>query len=128
MATYFDENLINKARQLLANSEQFIDEANDIKIIEDAINSFSNKQLATQWLVNLDQQMRKKYIEINTISALAKNIQWIMPPTKVRMYQPQILEIERLKEDGFCILARVLKTAKEIGNFFEVFDKKHIAS
>jgi hypothetical protein len=80
----------------------------------------------TEQLKEIDNEMKKKYPEIQIMQNLADNIKWKKVLGGNLNYQPNLPEIEQLKFDLYCILARVLKSAGEIAELSDFFDKAYI--
>lgn len=120
---YFNDVLCQKAFKLVKESKDFLDEANDLIKISCILNGIP---ISVDKIRQYDDELRNKYPEINVINSLAESVRWKSVNPLLCRYRVSVREIENIKFDKFCILARVLKNAGEIGNYIDFFDKQYI--
>lgn len=115
--------MYEKALKLAQESKNFIDEASDLSKISSIING---APISLGAIKRFDAELRNKYPEINIINNLANSIRWRNVNPMVSGYGVSSQEIESMKFDRFCILARILKSAGEIDNYIDFFDNYYI--
>lgn len=120
---YFDEKLCKTAVELLQNSRELIDIANDVQKINRVLNCpalFSPHDMR-----NLDSEIKKKYPEIGVFKNIADSVNWAVSSNGY-CQQNTVIEVEELKFDRFYLYALALKKSGEIAEYVDFFDKKHI--
>jgi hypothetical protein len=129
---FFDKTLYNKAFKLLTEGGRFMGECYDLFLLSNVLidpSAYISQTMFgidTEQLKEIDNQMKKKYPEIQIMQNLADKIKW-KPALNVNLtYKPTLPEVEQLKFDFYCILARVLKSAGEIAELADFFDKAYI--
>lgn len=124
---YFNPDKIKQAYDLLKNCKDLAEAKKDVVQIDMIISNNLNmwEKLSLQ---QYDKQLRQKYIEINELQILADATKWLVPCIGNQTYQPNIIEIERLKFDKFGIMARILKSSGKIVNLSDFFDRQYIES
>lgn len=120
---YFDEKLCKTAVELLQNSRDLADIANDAQKINRVLNCpalFSPHDMR-----NLDSKIKKKYPEIQIFKNTADNVNWIVSSNGY-CQQNTVIEVEELKFDRFYLYALALKKSGKIAKYIDFFDKKRI--
>lgn len=125
---YFDSNLVKYATELLKEYKNLSEAARDVEYLENIICSPYHYYFDSNWLLQIDQQMRKKYPAIDAMQALADAVNWIKLPIGQQSYNVSTAEIERLKFDRFGIMAHALKSVKKVVDYAEFFDKSKIVN
>lgn len=120
---YFDEKLCKTAVELLQNSRELIDIANDVQKINRILNC--SALFSPHDMRNLDSEIKKKYPEIGVFKIIADNVNWIVS-SNVYYQQNTVIEVEELKFDKFYLYALALKKSGKIAKYIDFFDKKRI--
>jgi hypothetical protein len=129
---FFDKTLYNKAFKLLTEGGRFMSECYDLFLLSivlinpSAYITQTMFGIDTEQLKEIDNEMRRKYPEIQIMRNLVNKLKWKTGLNGNSTYQPALPEVEQLKFDYYCILARVLKSAGEIAELSEFFDKAYI--
>jgi hypothetical protein len=129
---FFDKTLYNKAFKLLTEGGRFMGECYDLFLLSivlinpSAYITQTMFGIDTEQLKEIDNEMRRKYPEIQVMQNLADKIKWKKGLVGNSNYQSNLPEVEQLKFDFYCILARVLKSAGEIAELSDFFDKAYI--
>lgn len=120
---YFNEELCKTAVELLQNSKELIDIANDVQKINRVLNCPA--LISLQDMRNLDREIKDKYPEIQIFNNIADSVKW-KESSNVYYQQNTIQEIEELKFDRFYLYALALKKSGEIAEYMDFFDKNYI--
>ena len=120
---YFDEKLCKTAVELLQNSKDLADIADDVQKINRVLNY--STLISLQDMRNLNSEINEKYPEIGVFKNIADNVNWIVS-SNVYYQQNTTQEVENLKFDRFYLYALALKKSGEIAEYIDFFDKKHI--
>ncbi|MGN0760947.1 MAG: hypothetical protein ACI4MV_03280 [Christensenellales bacterium] len=120
---YFDEKLCKTAVELLQNSKDLSDIANDVHKINRVLNY--STLISLQDMRNLDIEIKDKYLEIQVFKMLADKVNWIVSSNGY-CQQNTVIEVEELKFDRFYLYALALKKSGKIAKYIDFFDKKRI--
>lgn len=120
---YFDEKLCKTAVELLQNSKDLADIANDVQKINRVLNY--STLISLQDMRNLNSEINEKYPEIGVFKNIADSVNWAVSSNGY-CQQNTVIEVEELKFDRFYLYALALKKSGKIAKYIDFFDKKRI--